>query len=269
MKNVKIRNSGSNTAEGKMSRISVACLSLLIFFSCLASHAFAVPETSSVRITGVTTSSFSVVWMTDVAAKPTAEIYSDSAMMNQITGNVVVTPMPASSQEVVQAAKSRGIMKVRVSGLVASTKYYVRTVTRDPSDPSSVAYSPLFEVVTASRVAPYRLLGGSLQGFSNDLVSFRVYIRPLDTEAKPGLGDLVILESEGSSYPLSTFVGEGITAPEGVLDLNNLFGADGVSLDIMGREKIVLRIYRGGGFIPLPTIEGPPWMGTWSMLWNR
>ncbi len=202
-----------------------------------------------------------MVWMTDVAADPAVEIYSDSAMTNQITGSVMVTPMPASSQEVVQAAKNRGIMKVRVSGLSASARYYARTVTRDPSNASNVTYSPLFEAVTASKVVPYRYADGLAQGFSNDLVSFTVYIRPSDTNAKPGLGDLIVLETDGSPYPLSAFVGEGITSPEGVLDLNNLFGADGLSLDVIGREKIILRIYRGMGLFTLTHYRRTPMNG--------
>ncbi|TAL27070.1 MAG: hypothetical protein EPN94_02075, partial [Nitrospirae bacterium] len=88
----------------------------------LASNAFAVPETASVRITDVTPTSFSVVWMTDVAADPEVEVYSESSMTNQITDKFIVTRMPAGSQKVAVAAKGRGIMKVRVSGLSPSSK---------------------------------------------------------------------------------------------------------------------------------------------------
>lgn len=238
-------------ANCKIRRILTVYFSLCILNFALASNAFAVPETVGVRITDVTPSSFSVVWMTDVTADPTVNIYSDSAMTNQITDKLVITSMPAGSQKVVQAAKNKGIMKVRVSGLNSSTKYYVRTVTKDPANPQSIGYSAVYEVVTASKVMPYQYSNGRAQGFSNDLVSFKVYMRPSDLEPEPGIGDLIILEDENSPYSISTFVGDWINSPEGILDLNNLFGIDGLSLDTSGGEKIILRVYRAGGLSTL------------------
>lgn len=219
----------------------------LIMGLAWAGNAFAIPETVSMRVTDVTTSSFSVVWMTDVAADPKVELYSDSAMTARLTDAVTITSMPDAPQEVAAAARGRGVMKVRVAGLAPNTKYYVRTVTADPADPLSIGYSSIQEVATASRVVPYSLAGdGTLPGFANDLLSMRVYIRPSDPDAVPGLGDLILLETPASYYPVSAFVGAGISAPEGVVDLNNLFGADMTSLVIQGGEKALLSIYRGG-----------------------
>lgn len=236
-------------AELKKNFLKVHFLILSIFLS--ASQALAVPETVSVRITDVTTSSFSVVWMTDVSADPAIEVYSDSSMTNKITDKLLITSMPAGSQKVISAARGRGIMKVRVSGLSSSTKYYVRTVTKDPANPQSIGYSSIYEVITASKVMPYKYTDNKPEGFANDLSSFRVYIRPSDKDPEPGLGDLIVLEGDGSLYPLSAFAGDWINAPEGIIDLNNLFGLDSRSLDISGGEKIILRIYRGGGLSTL------------------
>ena len=212
-----------------------------------AGSAFAVPETVSLRVTDVTTSSFALVWMTDVAANPAVEVYSDSAMSNRLTDAVTVTPMPDLPQSVAAVARSRGIMKVRVAGLTPETRYFVRSVTVSPADQTSIGYSGLQEVTTAAAVVPYRLAGdGSLQGFANDLLAMKVYIRPGDSDALPGQGDLVMLESPVSPYPVSAFIGAGAVAPEGVLDLGNLFGLDMKSLNIAGGEKSLLRIYRGG-----------------------
>ena len=233
-------------------------LFLLLGFSA---ETFAVPDTNSVRITDVTPCSFSVVWMTDIAANPSVEVYSDSAMTNQITDTVSVTAMPGASQGTVQAATSKGIMKVMVSGLSASTNYYVRTVTTDPSNPSNIAYSPLYQVVTASAVVPYNYSSGAAAGFSNDLVPFSVYIRPSDTDITPGLGDLIVLQTDGSPYPVSAFVGEGIAAPEGIADLNNLFGSDGLSRNLIGGERMILMVYRGGGLFTLTHYRRVPQNG--------
>lgn len=222
---------------------------LFVFLMVIASagNALAVPETVSVRVTDVTTSSFAVVWMTDVAAAPSVEVYGDSAMTNRLADAITVIPMPDAPQGVVAAARSRGIMKVRVAGLTPNSRYYVRTVTVDPADPASIGYSGLQEVTTASSVIPYqRVEDGTLKGFANDLLAMKVYIQPGDKDVVPGEGDLVILESPASPHPLSAFVGAGVTAPEGVLDLNNLFGLDMSSLDILGGEKAILSVYRGG-----------------------
>ncbi len=98
---------------------------------------------------------------------------------------------------------------------------------------------------------PYRQSAdGALRGAGNDLASFKVYVRPQDAAAFT-LGDLILLETSGARSPVSAFVGMGGTAPEGVVDLNNLFGTDLTSLSIYGGEKTVLSVYRGGA---LPTL---------------
>ena len=216
-----------------------------------SSGAFAVPETSSVRVTDVTTGSFSIVWMTDPGADPGAEAYSDSAMLQKVTESIVFTPQPAGSSKAAQAAQAKGIMKVRVSGVQPATTYFVRTVTKDHTQPDSIAYSPLQEVRTASDVALYSMVSSTVAGFANDLAAFTVYTRPTETTVDPGLGDLVILEEQGAPYPISAFVGDGALSPEGILDLNNLFGTDGASLAVTGSDRITLRIYRAGNLATL------------------
>lgn len=219
-------------------------------FFALASSAFAVPETTEVRIADVTTSSFSVVWITDVAADPSVEVYADSSLQQRVTDGVTIDAMPAGNVQA-QAAKAKGIMKVRVSGVLPATTYHVRTLTKDPANPDSFSYSAVQDVTTASVVALYRTVNNVSQGFANDLVAFPAYVRPSDTAAEPRLGDLIILEQQAAAYPVSAFVGEGAVSPEGVLDLNNLFGADGASLAFAGSEVITIRIYRSGGLTTL------------------
>lgn len=227
---------------------------ILVLLIALAwtGSALAIPETLSVRVTDVTASSFSMVWMTDVASTPAVEVYSDSAMINRLTDTVTAIPMPDIPQDVATSARSKGIMKARVAGLAPNTTYYARTVTVDPANPGSIAYSGIQQVTTAKSIVPYRpAADGTLQGAANDLMAVQVYIRPNDSDAVPGQGDLILLETPLSPYPVSAFVGVGITAPRGVLDLNNLFGTDMSSLFIQGGEKALVSIYRGG---PLATL---------------
>lgn len=217
-----------------------------------AGNACAVPETVSMRVTDVTTSSFALVWMTDVAATPNLEVYGDSAMTTRLTDTVTVIPMPDAPQDVTAAARGKGIMKVRAVGLLPNTTYYVRAVTADPADQTSIGYSALQEVTTAATVVPYRpAADGTFQAFANDLIAMKVYIRPSNQDAVPGKGDLVLLETSASPYPVSAFVGAGIAAPEGVIDLNNLFGTDMTSLAVLGGEKGQLSVYRGGALSTL------------------
>jgi hypothetical protein len=211
-----------------------------------ASPVYAVPETTAVRVTDVTTSSFCVVWMTDVAADPSVEVYADNSLQQRLSEGILITPMPATSSKAAQAAREKGIVKVRVSGVLPATTYYVRTVTKDSLNSDSVGYSALQQVTTASSIVLYRPVNGTVQALANDLMAFPVYIRPSDTAAEPGLGDLVILEEEASLYPISAFVGDGAVSPEGMLDLNNLFGDDGANGIVSGNETITLRIYRAG-----------------------
>lgn len=228
-----------------MTRFLLAALLLLV---PLCRSALSVPDTVSARVTDVTTSSFSIVWMTGVAADPEVEVYADASMSTPLTDGIVITPMPDAPHNVAMAAKARGIMKVRVSGLSPSTHYYARTVTRDPADSSSIGYSLLFDVTTAALVVPF-VTGqdGSLQGFVNDLATMKVYIQPGDQQAVPGLGDLVLLEASGAGCPLSAFIGAGSSAPEGVIDLNNLFDSRlAASLWVRGGENVQAHIYRGG-----------------------
>jgi len=232
---------GSRVMAGLLSKV----ISTLALMLGLVSYCHAVPDVSSARITDVTTSSFSIVWMTDAPANPGVEVYTDSAMTKRITDSLSVTAMPAGRNEIATAAIGKGILKVRVSGLSAATRYYAKAVTTDSSNSSNVGYSSLYEVVTSSLVSPYVYSGGTAQGFSNDLVDFHVHVRPSEGGNMPRLGDLLVMEGGQARYPISAFVGDGITAPEGLLDLNNIFGPDGVSFFVAGGDRVLLTVYRG------------------------
>lgn len=211
---------------------------------------YAVPETTAVRVTDVTTSSFSVVWLTDVAADPSVEVYTDNAMQQKIAEGIQIAAMPTSSA-VARSAKAKGIMKVTISGVQPITTYYVRTVTKDPSDPVSISYSPLQTVTTAASAALYQTANGLQTAFANDLVSFPVYTRPYES-ADQRLGDLILFENLSASSALSAFVGEGAVSPEGIIDINNLYGsAPGTNLQLAGNEKIIMTVYRSGGLSTL------------------
>ena len=230
-----------------------------VFFPALCTAA---PDTMAVRVTDVTPNSACLVWLTDTSAEPAVEVYSDQSMTNNITGQFKAVPMPGASAEVAEAAKAKGVLKVSVQGLEAGTRYYMRAVTADRDDPASRSYSPLQQVTTPNEAASYTHVNGQPVAYSNDLESFPVYIIPGTAEQKPGLGDVILLEPfepSGTAYPVTAFVGEGISSPDGVIDLNNLFGKDGVSLPLSEteKEKTVLTVYRGG---KLPSLVHYRWL---------
>ncbi|PNU20707.1 hypothetical protein C2E25_05665 [Geothermobacter hydrogeniphilus] len=222
-------------------------LLLLCLFLGVAGSARAVPEIVSLRVADVTPTSLSLVWMTNVPADPDVEIYADPGMAEPLNEQIRVQPYGAVPGMVAAAAKAKGIFLVRLLGLRPDTSYYLRAVTRESGVTDSVAYSDLLEVRTAATVLPYRRTSdGTLVPTANDLLSFRVYIRPAErTASLSGLGDLLLLENESGHAPIAAFVGEGVTSPEGVVDLNNLYGLDLQSLFFSGGEKVTLRVYRG------------------------
>lgn len=249
----------------KKARSITQVFSVFILCFLLTPAAFAVPETNAVRVTDVTASSFSVVWMTDVAADASVEIYADKSMQQRVTeGFVFSTPTGSAAQ----AGRAKGIMKVQVTGTQPATTYYARTVTTESANPLSVSYSSLQQVTTASSVALYLTRNNVAQGISNDILSFPVYVRPIEQGADPRLGDLIVLDVQGSSNSVSAFVGDGTVSPEGLLDFNNLFGADGTSLAVAGGEVIALRIYRGGNLSTLTHYRKAPQNSTAVSLAN-
>lgn len=216
---------------------------MLLFFPGAAN---ALPEVAGLTITDVTASSFSIVWMTDVQGEPDIEIYSDAQMTNSVKDRIIITRMAGASGDTKDAATGKGNMRVMVSGLDPDAAYYVRAVMSDPQNPLSIGYSALQDVTTASNVTPYKNVSGALLSLSNDLVSFKTYMPPANSDPGNGKGELIILEVPDAKYPLSAFVGEAAQEPEALFDLNNLYGTDGFSAEIAGGGMVTLRIYKGG-----------------------
>lgn len=212
---------------------------------CFPSYSYAVPELISPKVTDVTTTSFCMVWITDTDGKPSIEVYEDPEMAVSVNG-LRTEIMPASGNDVIAAAKSKGIVKVRLIGLVPSRVYYARAVMSDKAAPDIKGYSPLLPINTAGEVLPYKQSEMGILSVSNGYPLFKVYVRPSETDNLGGLGDLVLVESAGSPYPVTALVGDGISPPYAFIDLNNVFGTAGTSLDLAGGERIQVTVYRKG-----------------------
>ncbi len=226
-----------------MSRIAL----LLIIFLPWALPALAVPETVSLRVSDVTPRSFCLVWMSNQLIEPAVEVFADAGMTQELTSASKIVSAPGLSSNVAEAATAKRIYIMQVSGLQADTEYFVRSLGRDVNDTFSIGYSAVQAVTTASSVQPCQVaVDGSLSAVNNDLLAFKVYVRPVEQGgAFAGLGDLLVLETDQAAYPLTAFAGDGIPAGEAVIDLNNLFDLSRISLSLSNSELIRLRVYRG------------------------
>lgn len=226
-----------------MPAVAAASLSWL---TCTASFA-APPTVRDLIVTDVTPRSFSVAWTTDEPATAGIQVFVAPACIEPLANVIVVShPTVSNNPAIRQAAELAGVMKVRVTNLAADTEYCFQTLTTSKST-SEVAVAPAVPglVRTARGVRRVQRLQPTdpLRPFSNDLVRFPTF------QADPALvaeGALIVVSAPDASAPVSGFVGDGIPAPDALVDLNNLFGGDsGESLDLRGGERLVIRQLRG------------------------
>jgi len=225
---------------------------------------------SDVLVTDVSDRSFSLVWTSDQLGQPSIEVYSDAAATNLLT-NVTVAVYPVSTGDpgltgqarsnsinsIVQAAQALGIVKVSVSGLSPATAYYIKygfdnnaqEVTLCPD--AGAVYCPsatgLVSLQTASAQSRISGSGGTDALFENDQLLL------IDQQVQEG--ELLVIGVEYSSYPISVFVGDGMTPPYVLADVNNLYAqTDQRSMQLRGLmdssmgnlgEALVVRHYRG------------------------
>jgi len=224
----------------------------LIFSACLvcswAVATFAaMPQISRTQVTDVTPYSFSVIWVSDIATNADIKVYSDAAGLNQITGSVKVEPIPVGNGfgAVKSDAQSRGVLKVRIGKLTPSTSYYFRAVTSDQAKPSDVTESALIGPVTTAQVIKRTKVNTSAETvpFLNEQIVYSL-VEADGTSA--GRGSLLVLEVTGCPYPITGYVGDGIAAPQVLINLNNVYGTGLNSKELLGKERITLKELRTG-----------------------
>ena len=192
---------------------------------------------SDIAFTDVTTRAFSVVWASDESVTTgTVRVYADQAGLTELTVGLGLTLVSGS----VSQAHGLGLVKLDVTGLSGGTCYYVQTETTGGSTVQSPVAAPFLEVCT-SLTTTKQTGGGS--PIANDLILHDVYEPDGVT---PSAGALVLLSAPNDgAYPVSRFVGQGFTSPSTALDMNNLYDATGVSLEVAGGELLELTEYRG------------------------
>ena len=107
-------------------------------------------------VTDVTPRSFSVIWSSSEASTPDLEVYDDpDGFVPTLNAVIMPQPVESGSGTIAASAEDNGVMKVRVTGLDASSIYYFQTITTSKST-SDVTYdpeaAPMLSVATEIRV---------------------------------------------------------------------------------------------------------------------
>lgn len=215
----------SEEVMGCKKQLLDVCTALFFSFFLPGILLAGVPEVSHVMVTDVTTRSFSVIWVSSEASSANLEIFEDESGAIPLTNiKIIRHPVESGNADIQQAAKSNGVMKVKVTGLEPGTTYYFKTVTNSEAT-GDIAYYPNVEpyisVITEAATVRTIHSGSNLIPFSNDVIIQPCYLADGITPAE---GSLLVATVSGANYPLTAFVGDGVDLPNALIDLNNLFG---------------------------------------------
>lgn len=206
-------------------------------------------DTRGVTFSDVTPRAFSAIWLSDVPVDTaTLQVFADADGINEISADLDIQTLSADQA----AAHAHGLVKVDVVGVEPDTRYYVRTRAQSLNSlPETVVHpapgEPLLEVRTAVAVTLAQDTDPALP-IANDLI-YRQVTDPGGPDAPDGV--LVLIRVPGlSPYPISAFVGDGAPSSTFIGDLNNLFGADGRSVQVPPGEPMEIVELRGGVCAP-------------------
>jgi VCBS repeat-containing protein len=200
-------------------------------------------ETSDLWVTDVTPRSFSLVWKSNEPASPSAIVYPDSDGTQPITSLSIVDESSGHPP-----AGDIGVMKVNVSGLNPDTTYYFELVTVSGS---TVLVEPVNGELPSVRTEV------SSAPVSNGLLAQQIF---LDDGISSADGALFIAEAQGGSYPVTGWVGDGISSPWAYVDFNNVYSMnDSSNLQLLGGEDITLWSFGGteGDYVNIRKIPTP------------
>jgi hypothetical protein len=201
---------------------------------CLILSLCAVPAVSlgitieEAVVTDVTPVAFSVVWLVQEPSQVSLNVF-----------NFPGCSTPASGISVnISSAAGTGISKATVTGLTSNAAYcYQITATSQTTLESAFFPATPGIVMTELEITRSFSSGNSLIPFSNDVLY-----------APSTNGTILLASVTGSSYPVSAFVGDGISPPNALMDLNNLFkSATRETLNLLGDERLRLLEIRGTG----------------------
>ncbi len=244
----KVKRFGYTVSNAFFLRVGFTVATAL--FLLLPVTAMAGPEVKDFLITDVTPSAFSVVWTSSESSRidyPYMNVFNDPNGLDPAL-DIEITPFPvvSGSGVIPVIAQEKGVMKVRVAGLQSNTTYYFQTFTTSKSTNETTFYPenpPFLSVTTEEKIERDRVSVDEDVPFSNDLIIAECY---LEDGVTPAEGTLLIATVEEGNYPVSAFVGDGISPPYALIDMNNIFSRNShKSLDITQNTNLTLVNFRG------------------------
>jgi hypothetical protein len=207
-----------------------------------ASYPIVTLDIAYITVTDVTPDGFAVIWQTTEPSTGSLAVYDESGAL--LGGLDIVSESALHSP-----AEDIGVMKVRVSGLDANTTYRFQTVTTAKATGLilfSPSYPQVLEVTTEDATT----------AVTNDRVKQELY----DRNGVAAGGALLVASATGAEYPVTAWVGEGVTSPWARVDLNQLYSeTTHQSLPLMGGEELTLWSFGGrlGNYLNFQRVPVP------------
>lgn len=225
-------------------RVLLFIVFLSVFLIPLNKASAVGPTVSEIRVADVTTRSFSVIWIADETNTASLLVYNADCSMPVIT-------VPGEGA-------NNNVIKATVIGLEPATTYCFQTETTSTITLETTTSTQQLVTTESQTTRTYcTTIDGTIidcpvladtsvlkKPFGNDVIVHPIY----NSDFTPGTGSILLLSVEGvSSSPVSARVGDGgITSPETLSDLNNLFSsATRENLNLSGGERLRLTEVRG------------------------
>lgn len=220
-------------------QISIHFITLLYYSS---SHAAV--DVKNVNIVDITPSSFSVIYAVSEAATANIKIYSSNSISTEITNQfeVRVNPILSGTAEALSkyeqyqnklalqaSANSKGIVRLSVAGLTPSTNYYFQIISTAADSSTTWPETGLMAVTTASENV-FIAHGAQLQ---------------ITVDESNAAGYMVFLSNPQLGGAVSAVVGDGAADNQAVINLSNLFAADGSAWIASGLTTLDVNLMRG------------------------
>ncbi len=209
---------------------------------------------SHTQVTDVTPSSFSIVWHASEASVPRVDVYLDAAATQDITDQVEIIrfPLQAASSgfttayeqaqsrlALQQDAQQKGLNKIQVRSLDPETEYFIRVTAESATDSGSWPATGTQSVTTQRENA-----------FLQDSAIVVVDLNDVDAR-----GWIVTASVATATHPVTGFAEAGAEAGQAVLNLANLFGADGANWFSDLTTSLTIQVIKGSGELVTETLD--------------
>ena len=226
-------------------------LAIFITFFTMQSVAAEV-NGNDIFISDVTPTSFTVVWDAGKSASGNLVIYSDPRGLDLISNLTMQNGFTESGDtSLSNQANANGTLRTRVSGLSADTAYFFRVHTHlNPTNTNE----------------QFPVNGAPLLGVKTQILSVAVSNDTFSSEVREPDGDaartsVLIMDVEGSPYPISTMVGDGSATHLSLINTSNFYNNSGENRELVGGELIGITVvgnrrFYGTSVVPTNSMKG-------------